>query len=89
MSKPELEPGKSRAEPELEPGTSHYRSQLKFHRSKNVFKVAKQSKIEVLVILERIRNSPNHTKFQLINMLFMNFQNFVLNARLTVACKWL
>ena len=22
-------------------------------------------------------------------MLFMNFQNFVLNARLTVACKWL
>ena len=23
------------------------------------------------------------------NMLFMNFQNFVLNARLTVACKWL
>ena len=24
-----------------------------------------------------------------VNMLFMNFQNFVLNARLTVACKWL
>ena len=23
------------------------------------------------------------------SMLFMNFQNFVLNARLTVACKWL
>ena len=27
----------------------HYRSQLKIHCSKNVFKVAKQSKIEVLV----------------------------------------
>ena len=28
-------------------------------------------------------------KFQLTNMLFITFQNVVLNARLTVACKWL
>ena len=28
-------------------------------------------------------------KFQLSNMLFITFQNVVLNARLTVACKWL
>ena len=35
---------------------------------------------------------PNHPAFMLhvtCYMLFMNFQNFVLNARLTVACKWL
>ena len=28
-------------------------------------------------------------KVQLTNMLFMTFENVVLNARLTVACKWL
>ena len=28
-------------------------------------------------------------KFQLTNMIFITFQNVVLNARLTVACKWL